>query len=78
MSFHVPHPHPIRRATASIHGHHLHIARDPDRLGYVARCSCGFWAKFRFSRRQAVRAFHAHLATIGLGAGAPKHLRRAA
>jgi hypothetical protein len=61
VSFTVPHPHPIIRASASIRGHRLHIGRPVDQFGYVASCSCSRWARFRLARRDAVRAFHIHL-----------------
>lgn len=59
----IRHPRPLRRAAGRIHGHGLHIGRPTEGLGYVARCGCRRWGGWKADRRQAVLAYHEHLAS---------------
>lgn len=49
--------HPVARATSRRRGHHLHIGRSAEGIGYVAKCSCHQWGRWFADRRIAVLAF---------------------
>lgn len=64
----LPALHPVTRVAAHLHGAHphghgLHIGRPVDGPGYVAHCGCRRWGGWKADRRQAVRAYHRHLAS---------------
>lgn len=65
--------HPVARATGRRNGHSLRVRRATDYVGQVGTCSCRGWGTWKHTRRQVVRAFHAHLAHICLA-----DMRRAA